>query len=115
MIVTLLPAIALILAVGCSPKQEPEDVPEPPKAPAAQESAKDVVTGYGQGLSSSLDKAKKVQVHMDINEIQRGVQQYTVDNGARPQSLDDVAPYIAGEIDFSPFEYDPDTGKVTAK
>jgi len=112
----LLPALALILTVGCTPKQEPEDTPPPPETPASSpEPAKEVVTEYGQGLVSSMDKARSVQAKEDIREVQRAIQEYTVTNGSYPPSLDSIAGNITGNINLNAFSYDPATGIVGIK
>lgn len=108
--------MALTLAVGCTPRQEPEDTPPPPETPASrQESAKEVVTEYGQGLVSSMDKARSVQAREDIREVQRAIQDYTVTNGSFPPSLDAVAGNITGNINLGAFSYDPASGVVSIK
>jgi len=110
-------AALLALTIGCSPKQEPKDVPPPPETPTAKhESAKKIVEDYGTGLATSMDKARSAQAKVDIREVQRAVQDYALDHdGAYPGSLDDVRDRMNGPVDLSAFNYNPDNGAVTLR
>ncbi len=111
-------AMALILFLGCSPHQEPEDVPPPPKAPEQEqkpESAKQIIENYGEGLVTSMDKARAAQAKVDIREVQRVIQDYALaHDGAYPASLDEISGSLAG-IDLSSFDYDPSNGSVSLR
>jgi hypothetical protein len=109
--------ILFALSIGCSPKQEPKDVPPPPKTPSAkQESAKKIIEDYGTGLAKSMDKARSVQAKEDIREVQRAVQGYAIDHdGAYPPSLNDVKDYLNESVDLNAFNYNPANGAVTLR
>ena len=43
-----------------------------------------------QGYASDIDQAKQVQIQADFKSIQTALEQYKVNNGSYPQSLDDL-------------------------
>jgi len=118
-VLCVMPMILLLLAVGCSPSEKKQDVPPPPKAPAATPrqpgTAKEIVEGYSKGLETSIDKAKLAQTRTDLGAIKDAVRNYQVDNGKFPASLEDIKSYLRGGTDLGLFSYDPSTGNVTIK
>jgi len=114
---SLFAVTALAVSIGCTPQQEPNDAPPPPKTPAAEsEPAGQIVQDYGEGLVRSMDKARSAQAKVDIREVQRAIQEYALSHdGAYPPTLDDITGDLNGDIDLSQFKYNPDNGAVSIK
>ena len=94
----LLPLLLLILFVpACSDK---------PKNPVAE---------YGNALVEAPQKARNAAVVANLDTVQRAVQQYRTINEKYPESLKDIEGTLGSSVDFSNYNYDPQTGKVSLK
>lgn len=129
----LLPAVALVFALGCTPKESPEDTPPPPQAPASQtettapvqeavpaapaepESAGKIVEDYAHHVVSTPDKARAANAKTEMASLQTVIESYYADNQRYPSSLDEVKGDMQAGFDMSRFNYDPATGRVSLK
>lgn len=133
----LLPTVALVFALGCTPKESPEDTPPPPQAPQGQvdqvspgagdvqeaapaaptepDSAGKIVQDYATGLTTAPGKARAAQAKIDMAALQTAVGNFYAENERYPSSLDEVSGSMQAGFDMSPFNYNPATGKVSLK
>lgn len=112
-------AVLCAFLAGCTPTQEPEDVPSPPEAPKSEpvkgDSARKVVTDYGSGLTGSIDKTRKLKMKSEMDALNTAVQNYYLENGKYPASLDEISSYTLSGTDLSAYDYDPETGRISIR
>ncbi|MBI5190466.1 MAG: hypothetical protein HZA22_07305 [Nitrospirae bacterium] len=133
-LVYLLSAVALVFALGCTPKESPEDTPPPPQAPQGQADALPpdasdageaapaqpvpagkIVEDYAAGVTTAPGKARSANAKVEMAAVQTAVSSFQVMNGRYPSSLDEVRGDMQPGFDMSPYNYDPATGKVSRK
>ena len=79
---------------------------EKPKNPAAE---------YGDAMINSYQKGKQAGVEGNLDAVRKAVDAYHAANDKYPQDLDEVQPLIGSAVDFSKYDYNPQTGTVTLK
>lgn len=70
---------------------------------------KNPVREYGSTLTGAVKKAEKTKVLADMVAIKSEIMRYKTENGAFPQSLNDLN---MKEIDPDLYNYNPETGQV---
>lgn len=77
---------------------------------------KNPVAEYGDTMINAYEKGKQAGIDGNLDAVRQAVKAYHASNDKYPQNLDEVSPLIGGdEVDFSKYDYDPQSGKVTLK
>jgi hypothetical protein len=76
---------------------------EKPKNPAAQ---------YGDSMIDSYKKGQKAGITGNLDAVKKAVQAYRAANDKYPASLEEVGDLIGSKVDFSKYDYNPETGEV---
>ncbi|MGA2191944.1 MAG: type II secretion system protein GspG [Nitrospirota bacterium] len=97
--------LAIISITACSPKKT--DTPPPPKA--------GIIENYAAGLGSSMDRARGAKTKVDMDAVQKAVQNFQLDNGRYPDSLDAIKGYIQPDVNLGSYAYDPASGTVSLR
>ncbi len=66
-------------------------------------------------MIKSYHRAQDAASQANLDAVRNAVQAYQAANGKYPEALEDVRPLMGGDIDLSQFEYDRNTGRVTAR
>jgi hypothetical protein len=82
---------------------------------ACNEKPKNPVAEYGDALIGSYNRGKQAGETGNLDAVKKAVQAYYAANGKFPESLPDVKDFIASDIDFSKYDYSPDSGTVSLK
>jgi hypothetical protein len=77
---------------------------------------KNPVSDYGNALIGGYKGSKVAAEQANLDAVQKSVDAYHAANDKYPDSLKDVEPLLAGtQVDFTKYDYDPRTGRVTLK
>jgi len=82
---------------------------------ACGEKPKNPVSEYGDAMINSYQKGKQAGVSGNLDAVKNAIQAYHAANDKYPQNLDEVQPLIGSQVDFSKYDYDPQSGTVTLK
>lgn len=82
---------------------------------ACDEKPKNPVAEYGDTMINSYQKGKQTGVSGNLDAVKNAVQAYHAANDKYPRNLDEVQPLIGSQVDFSKYDYDPQSGTVTLK
>lgn len=82
---------------------------------ACKEKPKNPVAEYGDAMINAYSKGKAGGETANLNGVRQAVQAYHAANDKYPQTLDEVKDLIGSEVDFSKFDYNPQTGAVNLK
>jgi len=74
----------------------------------------DPIAEYGNRLLDSYEHAGDVAAEASLESLRSTVRNYKIMNNRYPASLEEIAESM-GNIDISPYDYDPETGTVTLK
>ena len=77
---------------------------------------KNPVAEYGDTMINSYQKGKQAGIEGNLEAVRQAVKAYHAANDKYPQNLQEVDPLLGGtKVDFSKYDYDPQTGKVDLK
>ena len=82
---------------------------------ACDEKPKNPVAEYGNAMINSYQRGKQAGVSGNLDAVKNAVQAYHAANDKYPQNLDEIQPLIGSPVDFSKYDYDPQSGTVTLK
>jgi hypothetical protein len=82
---------------------------------ACNEKPKNPVAEYGDAMINSYQKGKQAGIDGNLDAVKNAVQAYHAANDKYPQNLDEVQPLIGSAVDFSKYDYNPQTGTVILK
>ena len=83
--------------------------------PACDEKPKNPVAEYGNTMMNSYQRGKQAGVSGNLDAVKNAIQAYHAANDKYPQNLDEIQPLIGSQVDFSKYDYDPQSGTVTLK
>ena len=83
--------------------------------PACDEKPKNTVAEYGNTMMNSYQRGKQAGVSGNLDAVKNAIQAYHAANDKYPQNLDEIQPLIGSQVDFSKYDYDPQSGTVTLK
>jgi hypothetical protein len=84
-------------------------------ASACDEKPKNPVSEYSDALIGAHTSAKLAGETANLDAVKKAVQVYRAANGKYPAVLEDVGDLIGGNVDFSKYDYSPETGAVSLK
>lgn len=76
---------------------------------------KNPVQQYGNGLVQSYKNTQKLESSINVQQVQRSIQEFYAANGRYPADLDEVASSSGVVLKSDNYAYDPSTGALTAK
>jgi hypothetical protein len=79
-----------------------------PACNSKQENPVNTYLGATKSASTAADAA-------NLDALRKSIEAYRAANGSYPESLKDVEGMLGSQLDFSRYDYDPQTGKVTLK
>ena len=82
---------------------------------ACDEKPKNPVSEYGDALIGGHTSGKLAGEAANLDAVKKAVQAYRAANDKYPAVLEDVGDLIGGNVDFSKYDYTPETGEVTLK
>jgi hypothetical protein len=82
---------------------------------ACDEKPKNPVSEYSDALIGAHTSAKLAGEAANLDAVKKAVQAYRAANDKYPAVLEDVGDLIGGNVDFSKYDYNPETGKVSLK
>lgn len=82
---------------------------------ACKEKPKNPVAEYGDTMINSYQKGKQAAVDGNLDAVKNAIQAYHAANDKYPQNLDEIQSLIGSKIDFSKYDYNPESGTVTLK
>jgi len=82
---------------------------------ACDEKPKNPVSEYGDALIGAYTTGKAAGEAANLDAVKKAVQAYRASNDKYPAVLEDVGDLISGNVDFSKYDYDPETGQVSLK
>ena len=68
------------------------------------------VDEYGKTLISSLSKAERAQLTVNLRTIRTAIDAFSAENGRYPETLDELR--LGGDVVSAYYDYDSDTGRV---
>jgi hypothetical protein len=82
---------------------------------ACDEKPKNPVSEYGDALIGSYKSSQVAGEEANLDAVKKAVQAYHAANDKYPAVLEDVGDLIGGKVDFSKYDYNPETGEVSLK
>lgn len=83
--------------------------------PSCKEKPKNPIAEYGNALMNAHQRSKDTAEKANLDAIQETIRAYRASNDKYPESLNDIQGMIGSPIDFSRYNYDPQTGTVSLK
>jgi len=66
-------------------------------------------------MIDSYQKGQQVGEVGDLDAVRKAIQAYHASNDKYPQNLEEIESLLGSEVDFSKYDYNPDSGVVTLK
>ena len=82
---------------------------------ACDEKPKNPASEYGDALMGAHTRAKLAGEAANLDAVKKAVQAYRATNDKYPAVLEDVSDLIGGNVNFSQYDYSPETGEVSLK
>jgi hypothetical protein len=70
---------------------------------------------YGNTMVQSLKSAKKLDNTVNVQQVQKSIQEFYAANGRYPADLNEVATFNGITLKSDNYDYDPATGALTEK
>jgi hypothetical protein len=82
---------------------------------ACDEKPKNPASEYGDALIGAYTSSKSAGEAANLDAVKKAVQVYRAANEKYPAVLEDVGDLIGGNVNFSLYDYNPETGEVSLK
>lgn len=82
---------------------------------ACKEKPKNPVAEYGDVMMNSYEKGKQAGEIANLDAVRKAVQAFHAAHDKYPATLDEISPMIGSDLDFSKYDYNPETGAVAVK
>jgi hypothetical protein len=76
---------------------------------------KNPVEEYGDAVVNTYQGTKQKGKHLTLTGLQNAIQLYRTANGRYPKDIEEVAGLMDSPIDFSLYDYNPQTGQISMK
>ena len=76
---------------------------------------KNTVQKYGNTLTQSLKNTKKFDKDLNVEQIQKSIQEFNAANGRYPADLSELSSFSGLTLKSDNYEYDPASGTLTGK
>ncbi len=76
---------------------------------------KNPVQQYGNTMVQSLKSAKKLDSSVNVQQVQKSIQEFYAANGRYPADLNELATFNGMTLKSDKYDYDPATGTLTEK
>ena len=73
------------------------------------------VEEFGGQMMVSYDKSRSAADEASLQAIQRYIRSYRALNGRYPESIEELQASLGAQYDLEPYDYDPETGTLTAR
>lgn len=70
---------------------------------------------YGNAMVQSLKSAKKLDNSVNVQQVQRSIQEFYAANGRYPADLNEVSAFNGITLKSDNYDYNPATGSITEK
>lgn len=70
---------------------------------------------YGNTMVQSLKKAKDVSNKVNVEQVQKSIQEFYAANGRYPSDLNELSTFNGITLKSDKYDYDPATGTLTEK
>ena len=82
---------------------------------ACDEKPKNPVADVGDNLINSFKKGREAGAIANLHALKMAIQVYYAENDKYPENLDELSDLVksSSEIDFSGFDYDTETGRIS--
>lgn len=82
---------------------------------ACEQKPKSPMDEYGDAMINTYERAQKLADQANLKAIKNAIQLYKVENDKYPERLEDIEYLMGTKLDFSKYDYDPQTGAVSIK
>ena len=76
---------------------------------------KSTVKQYGNTLTQSYKSAKKVDKDLNVQQVQKSIQDFNAANGRYPANLGELSSFSGLTLASDKYTYEPATGTLTEK
>ena len=76
---------------------------------------KNPVSEYGNTMMDSYQKGQQAGEIANLDAVKKAVQSYHAANDKYPQNLAEIKDLIGSNVDFSKYDYEPQSGAVSLK
>lgn len=76
---------------------------------------KNPVQQYGNTMVQSLKSAKKLDAAVNVQQVQKSIQEFNAANGRYPADLNELSAFNGIMLKNDHYDYDPATGSITEK
>ena len=76
---------------------------------------KNPVNQYGNTMVQSLKSAKKLDANVNLQEVQKSIQEFNAANGRYPADLNELSTFNGITLKSDKYDYNPATGALTEK
>jgi len=83
--------------------------------PACEEKPKNSLAEYGDSMINAYQKGKQAGEDGNLDAVRKAIQTYHAAHDTYPLSMEEVKPLINSELDFSKYDYHPQSGTVSPK
>ena len=73
------------------------------------------VQQYGNTMVQSLKSAKQLDATVNVQQVQKSIQEFNAANGRYPADLSEVAAFNGLTLKSDKYDYNPSTGTLTEK
>jgi hypothetical protein len=70
---------------------------------------------YGNTMVQSLKSAKDVDNKVNVQQVQKSIQEFYAANGRYPSDLNELSTFNGITVKSDNYDYDPSTGAITEK
>jgi hypothetical protein len=70
---------------------------------------------YGTTMTQSLKKTKEVDAKVNVEQVQKSIQEFYAANGRYPSDLNEVSAFNGITLKSDKYDYNPATGALTEK
>jgi hypothetical protein len=70
---------------------------------------------YGNTMAQSLKSAKKLDANVNVQEVQKSIQEFNAANGRYPADLNELSTFNGITLKSDKYDYNPSTGMLTEK
>lgn len=82
---------------------------------ACDQKPKNPVSEYGNTMMDSYQKGQQAGEIANLDAVKKAVQSYHAANDKYPQNLEEIKDLIGSQVDFSKYDYEPQSGAVSLK
>lgn len=82
---------------------------------SCKEKPKNPVSEYGDALIDSYKRGQQAAEIANLDALKKVLQVYHAEHGKYPEKLEDIDYLMGARVDYSKYDYNPQTGMVSLK